>query len=96
MSNPPAGWYNDPEFPGRQRWFDGNRWTDHYQNAPQPQHNMGPITSANLNVRREVIYNRQQTPHSMTKWILISLFTGGIGLIWMAYYSLSPNHYWTA
>lgn len=64
--------------------------------APQqPQHAMGPMTSANLNVKREVVYNRQQTPHSLTKWILISLFTG-VGFIWLTYYSISPNHYWTA
>lgn len=109
MTSPPAGWYDDPTTPGRKRWFDGGQWTDHYQSAPpmplpqqfhppqqQPHHTMGPMTSSQLNVRREVAYNRQQTPHSMTKWILISLFTGGLGLIWMAYYGMSPNHYWTA
>jgi hypothetical protein len=47
-------------------------------------------------VIREVVYNRQQTPHSATAWTLISLFTGGFGLIWVVYYSLSPNHYWKA
>ena len=54
------------------------------------------ITSSNLNVVREVVYNHQQTPHSATVWTLISLFTGGFGLIWVVYYSLSPNHYWKA
>ncbi|GAB2707805.1 DUF2510 domain-containing protein [Arthrobacter bambusae] len=99
MSNPPAGWYDDPGFPGRKRWFDGNQWTDHYQSAPvpppapQPQHTMGPMSSSRLNVKREVAYNRPQTPHSLTKWIILSLFVVGIpGLI---YYSVSPNHYWT-
>ena len=66
------------------------------QQWQQPHHTMGPMTSSNLNVIREVVYSRQQTPHSATAWTLISLFTGGIGLIWVVYYSLSPNHYWKA
>ena len=27
---PPAGWYDDPEGPGR-RWWDGTTWTEHRQ-----------------------------------------------------------------
>lgn len=107
MTTPPAGWYDDLTTPGRQRWFDGTQWTDHFQSVPartspqpvfqqQSQQSMGPLTSSNLNVKREVVYNRQQTPHSLTKWVLISFITGGIGLIWLAYYSMSPNHYWKA
>lgn len=109
MTTPPAGWYDDQATPGRQRWFDGTQWTDHFQNAPsmtpppaypaqqwqQPLHTMGP-PSSNYNVVREVVYNRQQTPHSATVWTLISIFTGGFGLIWVVYYSLSPDHYWKA
>ncbi len=30
MSNPPAGWYNNPEGVG-QRYWDGLRWTDQFQ-----------------------------------------------------------------
>jgi hypothetical protein len=31
-SSPPAGFYDVGG--GRQRWFDGTTWTDHYQPAP--------------------------------------------------------------
>ena len=33
-SGTPAGWYPVPEQPGRQRWWDGQRWTDHYTDLP--------------------------------------------------------------
>jgi len=26
----PAGWYQDPSYGGRLRWWDGSRWTDHF------------------------------------------------------------------
>ena len=29
MSDVPAGWYPDPEDPGRKRYWDGNTWTMH-------------------------------------------------------------------
>ena len=32
----PPGWYTDPSNPGRQRWFDGARWTDRVQPTPAP------------------------------------------------------------
>jgi hypothetical protein len=34
----PAGWYPSPENDGRQRYWDGSRWTEHYApGAPQAQ-----------------------------------------------------------
>ncbi|MBU9763845.1 DUF4352 domain-containing protein [Mycobacterium sp. TNTM28] len=30
MTQPIAGWYPDPSDPGRQRYFDGKVWTEHY------------------------------------------------------------------
>ena len=29
MTNPTPGWYSDPEVPGQQRYWDGERWTEH-------------------------------------------------------------------
>jgi hypothetical protein len=31
----PPGWYDDATGPGAQRWWDGQRWTDH-RRGPQP------------------------------------------------------------
>lgn len=42
--------------------------------------------------RKNVTYVRVQKGHSLLLWILLS-FTG-IGLIFLIYYTLSPNHYW--
>jgi len=33
-SGTPAGWYPVPEQPSRRRWWDGQRWTDHYTDLP--------------------------------------------------------------
>src|SRR4051794_35745407 len=32
----PPGWYPDPWAPGGQRWWDGQRWSDHSAPAAQP------------------------------------------------------------
>lgn len=32
----PANWYQDPENPALQRWFDGTAWTMHTRVAPPP------------------------------------------------------------
>lgn len=29
----PAGWYADPTRPGTQRYWDGEKWTEHYQST---------------------------------------------------------------
>jgi len=37
MTTPQPGWYTDPGDPTRQRWWDGERWTDHTtEPAAQP------------------------------------------------------------
>ena len=89
----PAGWYPDAE--GNQRWWDGNQWTEHVVATPQPipaaQHTRGPMTASSLNVKREVIYNRQQKGHSIVLHVLLGMFVLWINVI---YISVSPNHYW--
>lgn len=92
----PAGWYDDGS--GRQRWYDGMQWTDHFAPtaAPpvaHPTHTMGPMTSSKLNVKREVSYVRPQQGHSITKHLLVGFFVLWINVI---YISVSPNHYWHA
>ncbi|MBI4901606.1 MAG: RDD family protein [Actinobacteria bacterium] len=35
---PPAGWYGDPAHPQRERWWDGNTWTDKVRIASTETH----------------------------------------------------------
>lgn len=39
-------------------------------------------------------YVRQQKGHSLIKWIILSCF--GIGIPFLIYYAVSPNHYFHA
>lgn len=36
MTQPPAGWYANPENLNQIRWWNGSHWTDHVQAAPPP------------------------------------------------------------
>ncbi|MDX6698715.1 MAG: hypothetical protein QOE65_2112 [Solirubrobacteraceae bacterium] len=45
---PPAGWYADPQAPGRWRWWDGARWTDDVSTPAVP----GALTAADYLVIR--------------------------------------------
>ncbi|MFJ6347202.1 DUF2510 domain-containing protein [Pseudarthrobacter oxydans] len=36
MTQPPAGWYANPENLNQVRWWDGSHWTEHVQAAPTP------------------------------------------------------------
>lgn len=38
MTQPPAGWYANPEILNQIRWWDGSHWTEHVQNVPAPPH----------------------------------------------------------
>lgn len=93
QQNAPApGWYQEPGS-GRQRWWDGNAWQMY---APDPQQPVPTTYAGRTANRMPVSYTRAQKGHSITAWVLISMVTGGIGLIWLIYYSVSPNHYWHA
>lgn len=48
MSTPaaPAGWYDDGQHPGQQRYWDGEQWTEHFhppQLPPAPGEAPGPV-----------------------------------------------------
>jgi hypothetical protein len=51
----------------------------------------GPMTSGSLNVKREVVYTRQQKGHSLTLHLLLGAVVLWINVI---YISVSPNHHW--
>jgi uncharacterized RDD family membrane protein YckC len=40
---PPAGWYDDPEYGGQLRWWDGTAWTNDRRPASQPQQAQAPV-----------------------------------------------------
>lgn len=88
QSQTPAGWY--PDGSGAMRWWDGEHWGPMAPTAPPPQQVVYGGRTAN---QMPVSYTRPQKGHSITVWIILSLFLvfPVIGLI---YYSVSPNHYW--
>lgn len=95
-AGPPAGWYDANDGSGRQRWFDGSSWTDHYQSAPQQPVQVtvaAPVQTESKKARDKAVYTRQQKGHS-----LILHLTLGALVLWIPaiYYSISPNHYWHA
>ena len=48
-----AGWYPDPWRPGRQRWWDGEGWTDHTHDPDAPVVPSPPAFVAPPNPRRD-------------------------------------------
>lgn len=65
VSHPPAqayppNWYQDPQDPSFQRWWDGDAWTEHVQPNPQasqpwtPASRQGPADSGNPRFARPV------------------------------------------
>ncbi len=91
MSNPQPGFYDDGS--GRRRWWNGDDWTDHYESAPAPVAVAEKPKGRTAN-KMPVSYVREQKGHSITAWILLSCIV--VGIPWLIYYSVSPNHYWHA
>lgn len=89
-TSPAPGWYDDGS--GRQRWWDGSQWTNHFAPVAQPMVFQPQPRMAN---GMQVSYTRPQTGHSLTKWVIASLFLV-FPVIGLVYYSVSPNHYWHA
>ena len=85
--SPPAGFYQDGQ--GRERWWDGAGWTDMYLPVESAS-SRGPMLHSDLEVKREVSYVRNQTPHSLTMHLLFGWIVLWIPTI---YYAMSPNHY---
>ena len=52
------------------------------------------MSETNLQGKDNSQYVRIQKGHSLVLWILLSIFLCGIPLIWVIYFSISPNHYW--
>jgi hypothetical protein len=43
MSGPPAGWFEDPDDPSRERWWDGEGWAPHARRLPHEQTSAGTV-----------------------------------------------------
>lgn len=96
MSNPAAGWYQDPHNPTLQRYWDGNIWTDATRPAVPPvpgaAHVGGPVqTGQSQKVTAGILalllggFGVHKFYLGYTKQgvlqILLTLFTCGIGSI---------------
>jgi hypothetical protein len=77
--SPPPGWYTDPDGPG-QRWWDGERWTDHVSDvefvlhppsAYVPQHPV-PVRPETPEPAPEVERRRVESPPGLF-WALPAL-----------------------
>lgn len=75
MEGTPAGWYDDPEQPGQQRYWDGNAWTE--QRAPgaataPPAPPMAPPVAAPPKKSNKAL------------WIILGVIGGVVLLIFIA------------
>lgn len=104
-AEPLAGWYPHPDrtYSDAEMYWDGIQWhADKVRarighSSPIPAHqSIGPMTSSQINVRREAIYTRQQKGHSVILHTFLALVTACLSLPWTIYYAVSPNHYFHA
>lgn len=77
------GWYDDGA--GRQRWWDGNAWTQHYADQQQAQQAIRAVAVQPQYVPQQVVVNHQKvykTSHGFH--LLMSIFTLGLWLpVWL-------------
>lgn len=57
MTETQAGWYDDGS--GKQRWWDGQNWTDTFQ---PPQQNEGGLTGAVNRIQADAVSGAQPRP----------------------------------
>ncbi|CAH0211727.1 MULTISPECIES: DUF2510 domain-containing protein [unclassified Microbacterium] len=48
MTTSPAGWYPAEQHPGRQRYWDGDQWTDHFHPPLDEAPAVPPVTAAEV------------------------------------------------
>ena len=58
MTNTQAGWYDDGSGTGAKRWWDGQGWTDQYQQPPEG----GGIAGAVRRIEDEAVAGAQARP----------------------------------
>ena len=58
MTNTQAGWYDDGSGTGAQRWWDGQNWTDQYQQPPAG----GGIAGAVRRIEADAVAGAQARP----------------------------------
>ncbi len=58
MTDTPAGWYDDGSGTGSKRWWDGQTWTDNYQQQPAG----GGIAGAVRRIEESVTAGGQPRP----------------------------------
>ncbi len=58
VANTQAGWYDDGTGSGKQRWWDGQSWTDQYQEPPEG----GGITGALRRMEEGAVAGAQPRP----------------------------------
>jgi hypothetical protein len=77
--SPDAGWYPDPTTPGRIRYWDGNKWTEHSLAAPPTQSPTWTVPSSDSSKNKRPWWSR---------WWAIALAVLGVLMVVSA---LSPD-----
>jgi hypothetical protein len=81
---PPAGWFDDPEYPGYLRYWDGHTWTDYRAPLSDGGHRTGRLTDigAWLGKSFEDLWNRWVPLLVLSALILGTFIVGGATASW--------------